>query len=382
MAPFVSVWPRTTTAVALFVDRALQFCVTGVLLAATDTYLRGPLGPLQQTDTVEERHLLSPGCLRECRWRFRDSITLYCPVSTFDWAATGPMFAIAAKSAAAVPATFGAYRHQVVGGSAFVATRTPGIVMTVIVGEHGHFNWPARTRSEGSAFGGLTRADGKWIGAMKPIVDFLESVREFQARGAVSELYINHHSFPHNFVDALRCVTKELVHGVFDVGQSSETVDFPSEFGVADLRESLVDSKLRISVTAQVSPLFSGHLLEVASPLPYVDRDGAAFESHPFCPSDFGVIRRILDVWSEHSTCPSGCSVVVGVFYVDWVEQPTITAVGDESRRSTVGVLLFFWLVVVDGAESPKSAGDFLIKWLCTSSQLRSKRALGRIVRH
>jgi hypothetical protein len=382
MAPLVSVWPRTTTAVALFVDWALQFCVTGVLLAATDTYFRGPLGPLQQTDTVEERHLLGPGGLRECRWRFRDSLAIYCSVSAFDWAAAGPMFAIAAKSTATVPATFGAYRHQVVGGSAFVATRTPGIVIAVIVGEHGHFNWPARTRSEGSAFGGLTRADGKWVGAMKAIVDFLESVRKFQARGTVFKLHVDHHGFPHNFVDALRCVTKKLVHSVFDVGQSSETVDFPSEFGVADLRKSLVDSKLRVSVTAQVSPLFSGHLLEMPSPLPYVNRDGAAFESHPFCSSDFGVIRRVLNVGSEHSTSPSSCSVVVGVFYVNWVKQPTITAVGDESRRSTVRVLLFFWLVVVDGAESPKSAGDFLIKWLCTSSQLRSKRALGRIVRH
>jgi hypothetical protein len=290
MAPLVSVWPRTTTAVALFVDWALQFCVTGVLLAATDTYLRGPLGPLQQTDTVEERHFLGSGGLRECRWRLRDSFALYCSVSAFDWAATGPMFAITATSAPTVSATFRAYRHQVVGGSAFVATRTPGIVMTVIVGEHGHFNWPARTRSEGSAFGGLTRADGKWIGAMKPIVDFLESVREFQARGAVSELYINHHSFPHNFVDALRCVTKELVHGVFDIGQSSETVDFPSEFGVADLREGFINGEFGVGITTQIPPLFSGHLLEVAGPLPYVDRDGATFEFHPFCAGNFCVV--------------------------------------------------------------------------------------------
>jgi hypothetical protein len=58
MTPLVSVWPRTTTTIALFVDWALQFCVTGVLFAATDTYLRGPLGPLQQTDTVEERDFL------------------------------------------------------------------------------------------------------------------------------------------------------------------------------------------------------------------------------------------------------------------------------------------------------------------------------------
>jgi hypothetical protein len=382
MAPLVSVWPRTTTAVALFVDWALQFCVTGVLLAATDTYLRGPLGPLQQTDTVEERHLLGPGGLRECRWRFRDSIAFYCSVSAFDWAATGPMFAIAAKSAAAVPATFGAYRHQVVGGSAFVATRTPGTVMAVIVGEHGHFNWPARTRSEGSAFRGLTRADGKWVGAMKPIVNFLESICEFQACRAMSEFHIDHHSFPHNFVDALRCVTKELVHGVFDVGQSSETVDFPSEFGVADLRESFVDSELGVGVTTQIPPFFSGHLLEVASPLPYVDRDGATFESHPFRSGDFSVIRGILNVWGEHGARSSSCVVVVGVLYVNWVEQPTITAVGDESRRGAVRVLLLFWLVIVDGAESPKGTGDFLVKWLCASSQLRSKRALGRIVRH
>ena len=54
VAPLVSVWPRTTTAVALFIDWALQFCVAGVLLVATDTYLRGPLSPLQQTDMVEE----------------------------------------------------------------------------------------------------------------------------------------------------------------------------------------------------------------------------------------------------------------------------------------------------------------------------------------
>jgi hypothetical protein len=200
------------------------------------------------------------------------------------------MFAIAAKSAAAVLATFGTYRHQMVGGSAFVATRTPGTVMAVVVGEHRHFNWPAHTRREGSAFGGLTRADGKWIGAMKLIVNFLEGVCEFQARGAMFELHINHHSFPHNFVDVLCCVTKKLVHGVFDVRQSSETIDFPSEFGVADLCEGFVDSKLRVGVTAQISPLFSGHLLEVASPLPYVDRDGATFKSHPFGPSDFGVV--------------------------------------------------------------------------------------------
>jgi hypothetical protein len=122
--------------------------------------------------------------------------------------------------------------------------------MAVIVGEHGHFDWPARTRREGSAFGGLTRADWKWIGAMKPIVDFLESIREFQARGAVSEFYINHHGFPHNLVDALCCITKELVHGVFDVRQSSETVDFPCEFGVADLREGLVDGELRVTIAA------------------------------------------------------------------------------------------------------------------------------------
>jgi hypothetical protein len=54
VASFVSVWPRTTTLVAFFVDWALQFCVTGVLLVATDAYLWGPLSPLQQTDTVEE----------------------------------------------------------------------------------------------------------------------------------------------------------------------------------------------------------------------------------------------------------------------------------------------------------------------------------------
>jgi hypothetical protein len=382
VAPLVSVWPRTTTAVALFVDWALQFCVTGVLLAATDTYLRGPFGSLQQTNTIEERHLLSSCGLCECRWRFWDDVTVYRSVSAFDWATTGPMFAIAAKSATAVLATFRTCRHQVTGGAAFVATRTPGTAMAIIIGEHGHLDWPTCTRREGSAFGGLTRVDGKWIGAMKAIVDFLESVREFQARGTVFEFYINHHSFPHDFVDVLRCVTEELVHGVFDVGQSSETVDFPGEFGVADLREGLVDSELRVSVTAQIPPLFSGHLLEVASPLPYVDRDGATFESHPFCPSDFGVIRRILNVGCEHSTRPSSCSVVVGVLYVNWVKQPTITAVGDESRRGMVRVLLFFWLVIVDGAESPKGTGDFLVKWLCASSQLRSKGALGRIVRH
>jgi hypothetical protein len=290
VAPFVSIWPRTTTAVALFVDWALQFCVTGVLLAATDTYLRGPLGSLQQTDTIEERHLLGPCGLCECRWRYRNGVTSYRSVSAFDWATTGPMFAIAAKSATAVFATFRTCRHQVAGGSTFVATRTPGTAMAVIVGEHGHFNWPMRTRREGSAFGGLTRADRKWVGTMKPIVNFLESICEFQARGAVFELHINHHCLPHDFVDALCCVTKEFIHGVFNVGQSSETIDFPSEFGVADLREGFVDSKLCVSVTAQIPPLFSGHLLEVVSPLPYVDRDGATFESHPFCPSDFGVI--------------------------------------------------------------------------------------------
>jgi hypothetical protein len=69
-------------------------------------------------------------------------------------------------------------------------------------------------------------------------------------------------------------------------------------------------------------------------------------------------------------------------FNVYWVEKPTVTAVGDETRRGTVRVLLLFWLVVINGAESPKGAGDFLVKWLCVSSQLRSKRALGRIVRH
>jgi hypothetical protein len=54
VAPLISIWPRTTTTLTLFVDWALQFCVAGVLLAATDTYLWGPLSPLQQTDTVEE----------------------------------------------------------------------------------------------------------------------------------------------------------------------------------------------------------------------------------------------------------------------------------------------------------------------------------------
>jgi hypothetical protein len=170
------------------------------------------------------------------------------------------MFAIAAKSATAVLATFGTYRHQVVGGSAFVATRTPGTVMAVIVGEHGHFNWPAHMRREGSVFGGCTRADRKWIGAMKPIVNFLKSIRKFQARGTMPELHINHHSFPHNFVDALCCVMKELVHGVFNVRQSLEMIDFPSKFGVADFRKGLINSELRIGVTVQVPPLFSGHL--------------------------------------------------------------------------------------------------------------------------
>jgi hypothetical protein len=41
MTPLVSVWPRTTTPVAPFVNWALQFCVTGVLLVATVTYLWG-----------------------------------------------------------------------------------------------------------------------------------------------------------------------------------------------------------------------------------------------------------------------------------------------------------------------------------------------------
>jgi hypothetical protein len=216
---------------------------------------------------------------------------------------------------------------------------------------------------------------------MKPIVNFLESICEFQVRGAVFELHINHHCLPHDFVDALCCVMKEFIHGVFDVGQSSEAVDFPGELGVADLCEGFVDSEIRVGVTVQIPPLFSGHLLEVASPLPYVDRDGATFESHPFCPSDFGVIRRILDVWCKHSTRPSSCSIVVGVLYIDWIEQPTITAVRDEPMRGTVRVLLLFWLVIVDGAESPECTSDFLIKWLCASSQLRSKRVLGRIVR-
>jgi hypothetical protein len=107
VVPLVSVWPRTTTTITLFVNWALQFRVAGVLLAATNTYLRGPLRPFQQTDTVEERHLLGSSGLRECRWRFRDGLTVYRSVSAFEWAATGPMFAIAAKSAAAVLATFG-----------------------------------------------------------------------------------------------------------------------------------------------------------------------------------------------------------------------------------------------------------------------------------
>jgi hypothetical protein len=52
--PLVPVWPRATTMVAPFVNWALQFCVAGVLLVATDTYLGGPFSPLQQTDAVEE----------------------------------------------------------------------------------------------------------------------------------------------------------------------------------------------------------------------------------------------------------------------------------------------------------------------------------------
>jgi hypothetical protein len=124
------------------------------------------------------------------------------------------------------------------------------MVMAVTVGEHGYFNWPARTRREGSTFGGRVRTDGKWIGAMKPIVNFLEGICEFQACGAVFELHINHHCLPHDFIDVLCCVTEEFVHGVFDVGQSSETVDFPSELGVSDFCQGLIDSELSISVAA------------------------------------------------------------------------------------------------------------------------------------
>jgi hypothetical protein len=120
----------------------------------------------------------------------------------------------------------------------------------------------------------------------------------------------------------------------------------------------------------------------MAGPFPYVDGNGPLFKSHSFSSSDLCVVRGVLNVWGKHSTRSSSCSVVVGVFYINWIKQPTITAVGDEPRRGTVRVLLFFWLVVVNGAKSPKSASDFLVKWLCVSSQLRSKRVLGHIVRH
>jgi hypothetical protein len=69
-------------------------------------------------------------------------------------------------------------------------------------------------------------------------------------------------------------------------------------------------------------------------------------------------------------------------FYVNRVEKPTIAAVGDETWRGTVRIFFLLRLVVINGAESPECAGNFLVKWLCTSSQLRSKGALRHIVRY
>jgi hypothetical protein len=88
VTPLVSIWPRTTTMFAPFVNWTLQFCVVGVLLVATVTYLGGPLSPLQQTDAVEERHLLSLCSLHKCQWCFRGVSTVYHSTGTLGWAAT------------------------------------------------------------------------------------------------------------------------------------------------------------------------------------------------------------------------------------------------------------------------------------------------------
>ena len=69
------------------------------------------------------------------------------------------------------------------------------------------------------------------------------------------------------------------------------------------------------------------------------------------------------------------------IFNVEGIKMTTIVVVRDETGRGSVGVY-FHLLFIIDRGEQTESADKVFIKRLCSSSQLRSKRALGRIVRH
>ena len=68
------------------------------------------------------------------------------------------------------------------------------------------------------------------------------------------------------------------------------------------------------------------------------------------------------------------------IFDIDRIKVATIVVIGDEPRWRCIWVFLHL-LVIVDGGEHAECADEVVIKRLCPLSQLRSKRALGHIVR-
>ena len=135
----------------------------------------------------------------------------------------------------------------------------------------------------------------------------------------------------HDFIQAVLCISTQLVEGVPELHLSSEAIDLPDYSGVGHICDRLVDQELLGGTTPELSPLSCGHGGVEAGLSTDVDGDGVLGVTSSFSSSNIRIVGVILYVLGNFGAVFEVPFPVHWVWDMDGVEMATFKLIVNET---------------------------------------------------
>ena len=345
----------------ILVTGALHLPMTRLLFATLWANWRGPLGSVEQRDSVEEGHLSH---LIDFHAYFL--LYLYLNLGWFTVGASRLLvLPIPTEGAPLLFPGFTLVRLV----SPFPTAETLDLAR-VTIHEDRHFYRSSSTRDEGCRF----RGGSHWRreGPFQLILDQTIKVRVLDTVLGCDQVLLDNEILLGDLIEAMLRISAQLVECGVELQLPSEAVNFPNDTWVGHICNCLIDKELLRGSTLEFLPLGRGHLGVEPGLSTDVDGDGVLGVASPCSSSDIRIVGVILYVLGKDRAGFLVPFFIEGVWDMDGVEVSTVKFIENETVRCRVGV--FDHTFVVD------AANRVLLDWKRANSQLRRKRLAGGVV--
>ena len=340
---------------AILVTGALHLPVTRLLLTTLGADRWGPLGAIEQCNSIEEGH---PTQILDLYSRLL--LHFYLHLNRFAVGASS-LLVLPVPTKRALPRLLGFTLMCLVPP---LSTAEAPDLARVTIHEDWHFCRSSGTWDERCRLGG--RVYGRREGPLQLILDQHVEVGVLDAVLGGDQILLDDEILLRDLVQTVLCISAQLVEGVLELHLSSEAIDLPDYAWVSHVCYCLVDEELLWSPALELPPPSCGHVGVESGLSTNVDRDGVLGVPSPRSSSNIRIVGVILYVLGEDGVGFLVPFPIEGVWDVDGVEVSTVKLIENEALRCRVGVLCH--TLVVDAANL------VFLDWKRAYSQLRRER--------